>query len=215
MRVVCPAGPVIKGIDIYQGNMISDINLLKSSGIVYAFHKAFEYRQDPKFKSRWDNFKRVGIARGAYDFFHPGKDVATQASNFLGIVGQLEPTDMGCVLDWEVMDGLSPGPNKEHALKWLDIVERATKKTPGIYGSSSILAGLGLDQRFKKYWLWIANYGVPCPHVPPPWDTWTFWQTDDTKHVPGIAGACDRDLFNGSIDQFHNFIKTTNLGGMK
>jgi lysozyme len=38
------------------------------------------------------------------------------------------------------------------------------------------------------------------PHVLAPWAGWRLWQyAGDGGRVPGVVGACDRDLFNGTL----------------
>lgn len=201
MVKVCAGGTTIKGIDIYRGDMITDINLVKGFGIKYAFLKAFEYKVDDRFKSRWENMKTAGIIRGAYDFFHPSRDPLAQADAFLNIVGPLQKGDLPMVLDWESTDGVPSTSDKNAALSWLGRVQQISKITPIIYTAPYFADALKLDSRFKNYPLWIAHYGVKCPLVPAPWTNWQFWQGSESAHVPGIRDLCDLDLFNGSLDQ--------------
>lgn len=211
MKTVCPNGPVIKGVDLYQGDMISDITLLKPNGFMYAFHKAFEYRTDPRFAARWGELKTAEIIRGAYDFFHPDQDPVSQAEMFCSVVGPLEDGDLPCALDWEVTGGTGTNANKNAALQWLVTVEKLTGKTPIIYASPGFLGPLNLDSRFARFPLWVAHYGVNCPWVPAPWTTWTFWQTTGTGSVPGMSGHCDKDVFNGSMDALMAFIANSKV----
>src|SRR5205085_4235806 len=53
------------------------------------------------------------------------------------------------------------------------------------------------DPAFGTYGLWIASWGVAAPTVPAPWQIWACWQTGSGP-VPGVAGACDLDEFNGA-----------------
>lgn len=206
MKTVCASGTTTRGIDIYQGDLINDINKVKASGVVYAFLKAFEYQQDPRFISRWHAMKDDGIIRGAYDFFHPERDPIAQATKFCSIVGALEDTDSAW-LDWETTGGTFNATDRANGLKWLQKVEALTGKIPGIYASPSFLQELVLDKTFLRYPLWVAHYGVKCPLVPTPWTNWNFWQTTGTGNVPGMTGHCDMDLFNGSLSDLQTFMK--------
>jgi GH25 family lysozyme M1 (1,4-beta-N-acetylmuramidase) len=42
--------------------------------------------------------------------------------------------------------------------------------------------------------LWIADYGVASPAVPPGWHGYTFWQSSDSASVNGIPDPADADL---------------------
>jgi GH25 family lysozyme M1 (1,4-beta-N-acetylmuramidase) len=42
--------------------------------------------------------------------------------------------------------------------------------------------------------LWIADYGVASPAIPPGWRGYTFWQSSDSASVNGIPGPADADL---------------------
>lgn len=203
MQVVCPKGPITRGIDIYHGDYISDIRQVVNSGIKYAFLKAWEYRLDASFVSRWAAMKRAGIIRGAYDFFHPNRDPLSQAKSFLATFGgELEPGDLPCALDFEVTDGVGRATLLDRALVWLEHVEVETKKVPILYMSSAFVE---LDARFLKYPLWVANYGVSCPHVPTAHKDWTFWQGSESSRVAGMRGVCDTDIFNGDLPALEAF----------
>src|SRR5207302_821092 len=51
------------------------------------------------------------------------------------------------------------------------------------------------------YKLWIANYHVPQPTVPLPWDRWTFWQFAPDGRCKGVNGDCDLNVFSGTMDE--------------
>lgn len=205
MLTVCARGDVVRGIDIYHGDMIRDINQVKV-GAVYAFLKAYEYTADSLFAPRWKAMQVAGIIRGAYDFFHPSRDPVAQANAFIKIVGPLGAGDLPCALDWESTDGVPSAKDRDNGLAWLTTVEKATKKIPIIYGGPYFLQALALDSRFSRFPLWVAHYGVRCPLVPKPWQTWTFWQGSDNNSVPGMIGHCDTDVFNGTPADLKKFI---------
>jgi GH25 family lysozyme M1 (1,4-beta-N-acetylmuramidase) len=46
--------------------------------------------------------------------------------------------------------------------------------------------------------LWIADYGVSSPAIPPGWPGYTFWQSSDSGSVNGISGAADLDNMLGA-----------------
>lgn len=145
------------------------------------------------------------MIRGAYHYFHPSADPVQQANLFLSTIGTLESRDLPPVLDWEETDGVALSVVIQNALVWLAQVETATRKLPVIYVSPSFYNHLGNPAQFSKYPLFIANYEVSCPALPPPWNNWTFWQ-QGSGPVSGVqATAVDLDLFNGSLGQLQAF----------
>lgn len=202
MIQVCPAGPTVKGIDIYHGDYINDMTQVIAWGAKYAYLKAWEYSEDASFASRWAALDGK-VIRGAYDFFHPSRDPIAQAKGFLATFGGvLKPGDLPCALDFEVTDGVGSAALLNGALEWLQYVETATGKVPALYMSPGFEV---LDQRFAKYPLWVANYGVKCPHVPTAHQTWEFWQGSGSGIVPGMKGVCDTDVFNGDLAALEAF----------
>lgn len=214
MKKVCARGAVVRGIDIYHGDPISDGSKLKPGGVEYCFLKATEgvTLVDNRFESRWTALKNRGIVMGAYHFFHPNRDPYLQANLFLKtILNNLTPQDLPPVLDWETSDGVPSEQDRTRALIFLDRVQEATKRKPIIYGSPYFLQDLHLTKDFADYPLWIAHYGATCPLVPAPWTDWTFWQTSETGQVPGISGNCDKDVFNGTLEDLHKFIASSKI----
>lgn len=208
MKTVCPKGVTTTGIDIYHGDYIQDMDKVLASGVKYVMLKAWEYSIDASFKSRWQAMKDRKVIRGAYDFFHPQKDPTVQAINFLSTFGGSLEDDEFCCLDFEVTDGASAKTILDSAIKWLQYVENHTKKTPILYMSPGFEP---LDSRFSKYPLWVANYGVKCPHVPDAHQDWSFWQTTGTGLVPGMRGVCDKDVFNGDYAALQAFVRALKI----
>ena len=56
----------------------------------------------------------------------------------------------------------------------------------------------GNTKAFAADPLWIADYGVASPAVPPGWPGYTFWQSSDSASVNGISGAADLDNMLGA-----------------
>ena len=195
MMRVCQGANVVRGIDVsrWQGKL--DWTAEKASGVEFAFTKATEGLtiNDSTFQYNWAGLKTVGVMRGAYHFFHPGLNALNQAEYFCNTVGSLQKGDLPLMLDWESTDGVPSSSDKEDGFTFLQAVEHFSKKTPIIYTGPYFAQALSLDERFAKYPLFVAHYGVRCPLVPEPWKNWTFWQYSGT----GI----DHDLFNGILDQ--------------
>ena len=150
---------------------------------------------DPTFKDIKNKCKEKGITFGAYHFFRCNKDAVKQAEHFLKVS---EETDMPPILDIESLDGASTEKCKFKIKVWLDIVEKATGKTPIIYSGHSFLAELKLDQSFSRYPLWLARYTDKTPSAPFPWKEWTIWQFSDKAEFKGI-GQCDGNIYNKKV----------------
>ena len=64
------------------------------------------------------------------------------------------------------------------------------------------------DQKWLKYPLWVANWGVISPKMCPPWTVWTLWQYTATGdgHLYGCeALGVDLNYYAGSGDQLRVF----------
>ncbi len=196
---------MLKGIDVseYQG----DINwkAVADGGVVYCFVKATEgvESRDPMFAKNWAGLRSVGIIRSAYHFFIANKDPKVQANNFLGLTRSLwETNDLPPVLDLEKSYGMSPNQVIDQAGIWLDTVEASIGRRPLIYTFPNFWhETLGNTPRLgANYRLWIAHYETNNPWIPGGWKSWSFHQYSESGTVPGIAGACDMNNFNGDLD---------------
>ena len=203
---VCPAGTAEAGVDVSNYDPATQWSTVSHGGVGFAFIKATEGIDinNSYFSSDWESSRAASVLRGAYHFFHPGDDPTTQAQFYLNTVGPFASDDLPPMLDWEVTDGVSAAVQIQKAMTWLSLVEAATGKVPVIYVDPSFFNALGNPTQFARYPLFIANYGVSCPDVPPPWTTWTFWQKGSGP-VAGVANTADEDEFNGSFEELQAF----------
>lgn len=196
MKNVCADGPVVNGYDVshYQSNLNIHAQM-KARGDRFCIIKSDEGIgiSDNLFKAHWKTAKDQGMICGAYHFFHPSQDPTVQAKHMDNLIGKLGSGDLPPVIDWETTDGTPAIKDREAGFKFLTDIEKATGKTPIIYGAPYFLNALALDSIFARFPLWIAHYGAKCPLVPSPWINWTIWQHTD-------AGGIDLNIFNGSID---------------
>jgi lysozyme len=199
------------GIDVsaYQ----EDVNwaTVASQGVFYGFAKATEgvTDSDEKFARNWAGMRSVGIVRGAYHFFRPGRDPAQQADNFLKTVKTIEDFDLPAVLDLEINDGQSASVVIDRALKWLEIVEAKTARKPILYTYPVFWEDkLGNTTRFSEYPLWVANFGTPGqPYIPSAWKRWAFHQYSESGTLRGIVGNVDLNQFSGDLDGLQKLLK--------
>jgi GH25 family lysozyme M1 (1,4-beta-N-acetylmuramidase) len=85
---------------------------------------------------------------------------------------------------------------------FLGAAKRQTGATPVVYTSPGWWqVCTGNTTAFAGDPLWIADYGVTVPAIPPGWTGYTFWQSSDTATIAGIAdtGQADVDRLEGAV----------------
>jgi lysozyme len=187
-------------IDLSHFNTVTSFPNIKSAGIVGIIHKATQATNwsDPTYADRKQQATAAGLWWGAYHF-GTNDDGAAQAQYFLSKVNP-GPNDL-LALDFE------ENPNSQmtiaQAEQFVTEVFNQTGRYPGFY--SDALAGklLGNNKSavLANCWFWRAQYGASAPIVPSTWSTWTMWQYTESGPVNGISAPCDRDTFNGTMDQ--------------
>ena len=187
-------------IDLSHYNTITSFSDIKSGGIVGIIHKATQGTgwSDPTYADRKQQATAAGLWWGAYHF-GTNADGAAQAQYFLKTVNP-GPNDL-LALDFE--ENPSSQMTIAQAEQFVTEVFNQTGRYPGFY--SDALAGnmLGNNKSavLANCWFWRAQYGSSAPIVPSTWSTWTMWQYTQSGPVSGISAPCDRDTFNGSMDQ--------------
>jgi GH25 family lysozyme M1 (1,4-beta-N-acetylmuramidase) len=200
----CSDGPTVPGIDVSKWQATIDWDAVAADGIEYAFIRVSDGTAniDNKFARNWAEARRVGIRRGAYQFFRPNRDPIAQADILIDMMGTLLPGDLPPVLDLEAASGMSRAQVASRARQWLDRVEAATGVKPIVYTGPYFWRDAvggpawGVDHR-----LWVAHYTSGCPLTPSPWGAWTFHQYTDSGRVDGVPGNVDRNYFNGTLAQ--------------
>ena len=211
---------MVNGIDIsaYQPNV--DFNEVHGAGYSFVYIKATESTgyTSSEFATQWQGAEAAGMLRGGYHFFDFNASPLAQAAHFLATCppakGALPP-----MLDLETTDGVPPAAqNVADVAAFLHVVERATGVRCVLYINYGCWSGtLGATEGFSGHPFWAPSYlsGVNAPpptqstppimQPPPPqitaWSTWTFWQYSQSGQVPGVSGAVDLDVFNGSLAQ--------------
>jgi lysozyme len=211
---VCSWGSTVEGIDVskYQGTI--DWKKVKAAGIQFAFVRVSDglHYPDGKFAANWTGTRAAGVLRGAYQFFRPGQDPVAQADLLLDAMGTLADDDLPPAIDVEVTDGQSPAAVVAAIQKWVDRIETATGRTPIVYTYYYFWQySAGGSAAFSDFPLWIANYGVTCPSVPPTWPRWSFYQYTGSGSVPGVPGVVDRNRFNGDLAALRAFTQSEQL----
>jgi GH25 family lysozyme M1 (1,4-beta-N-acetylmuramidase) len=202
-----PVMALPEGIDVSNNNGRIDWDAVAGAGITFAFMKATEGIgfQDATLPRNWREVKRIGLARGAYDFGRPDRAMPeTEAQYFLDyVLGQgLETGDM-LALDLEDFQGSllrAIMPVGEWTLRWLQYVERSVGFAPLLYTSAGVADQFGFAgyPDLARFGLWLASWRSTMPAPPNPWNLIAFWQygVASAGTVPGV-GEVDVNRFNG------------------
>jgi GH25 family lysozyme M1 (1,4-beta-N-acetylmuramidase) len=203
------------GVDISHHQGLVDWRAIYGAGNRFAFIKATEGNGfvDRQFTRNYNGARQAGLFVGNYHYLSHHINATQQAHHFLNItrdkngVGNLAP-----VLDIEVdptgdrnarVCRHSPNYLIAHIQEWIRVVERETGRNVILYSYPSFWRE---NLRNTTAWsrsnpLWIAHYGVPAPRIYGGWGTWSFWQFTSTGRVPGVAGRCDRNKWNGTLSR--------------
>ena len=200
-------------IDLSHHNLVKNIEMVRSEGILGVIHKATQgvSFKDGKYKNRKKWFKNEnGFLWGAYHFTSNIGSGKEQADFFLDVVSP-EKDDL-LVLDYENYQGriMSVKEAEKFVLRIFDV----TGIWCGLYSGNDIKEKLRkvTDTILSKCWLWIAQYASKPKNIPPAWNKWTLWQYTDgiagpLPHTVTGIGKCDRDIFNGDEEELIKFWK--------
>lgn len=153
--------------------------------------------------------RRHGIPAGTYHFFSLTTSGAGQAAHFLKhsavAAGDLPP-----VLDVEPTDVQVRRMGGDAVLfrevrAWLRAVERGCGKRPVLYVSQLFIDRhlSAAPDLLRDYQVWIARYGEYKPYV-----RLLHWQLTPYGRVRGIRGEVDINVFNGTREQFADYLQT-------
>lgn len=214
MPTPIPQQPI--GIDVSHHQGFIDWAKVAASGRSFAYIKSTQGTGfvDPRYKRNIVESKRNGIIPGAYHFLShgPGLTGAKQAQHFLDIVGPPEGGYLPYALDIEVdpeypSSALSLSQMTNRVTDFVRYIYLHTGVYPVIYGDRWFLA-----HELSTGWLatvcplWLAHWGTDTPQVVGGWAYHTFHQFEarpgyPAARVPGVAGTCDVDRFNGSMQR--------------
>ena len=158
--------------------------------ITFAAAKCYEAGagEDPQFARNWSDMWTTfsgKIPRIAYCFGHPGDSAVTQADVLVQLTRDhgLQAGDH-LALDLEVTDGISV----PEVVSWARVFSRRVNDlTPGHHCFSYTFADFAAP--WGRWPLWVADWDVAGPRVPPPWKRWRLWQS-------AVRGT-DLDQYNG------------------
>jgi len=207
----------IKGIDVSYYQRDIDWKTAKENGIVFGVARVSDgtHKIDPKFERNWDEMKKQGVIRGAYQFFRPNQDPIAQAELFMMILnscGGLEDGDMPPTIDLEVTGGVSNRTIIDNVGIWIKYIEQKTNRKPIIYTGPAFWDSHYLGTTFKSYPLWVAHYTTKeCPWVPDAWNRWMIWQYTGSGAVNGVPIIVDINYFDGSVDDLRFLVENSKI----
>jgi lysozyme len=145
---------------------------------------------------------------GAYHFFRFNKSGKDQAEWFIRNV-KLTNIDLPPVIDVELSYGnIFSHQSKDKIISeifiFLKTIERHYKVKPMIYTNIKTYSEY-IKENFDDYDLWICKL---CSQTNI--DNWKFWQYNHKANVAGIANEVDMNTFNGSYEDFINYIYKKN-----
>lgn len=168
-------------------------------------HKATEGTRviDSRYRTRRLAAKKEGLLWGAYHFGTKANGVK-QANHFLKKIGNTSTT----LLVLNVESYKSKIMTNKQIKDFIKTVRKKTKSFVMIYGSYNTLRKYSLSIIAQNP-LWIAFYDMTFK-VPSGWGKWVIWQytngvNGSLPHVVNGIGPCDRDVFNGSVDELKKF----------
>ena len=196
-------------IDLSHYQTVTSWEEVKADGIVGVINKCTQGTGfvDPTYAERQVAAREAGLLWGAYHF-GTGGDGVQQAQYFLQhatpAAGDL------LVLDFE-QNYSGSSMTLAEAESFVTWIQQQRGKWPVLYGGSYLaeqLAGTP-NPTLSQCPLWIASY-TSAPTLPPGWPQWTLWQYTDGQSgnppysVNGV-GTCDRDQFNGTLQELQQF----------
>lgn len=198
-------------IDLSHWNVNVDFGLVKSNGIVAVIHKATQGIKniDSQYSTRQIDAEKKGLFWGAYHFGTNANGV-NQANHFLNKVGNTSKTLL--VLNIEPYKNNTM--TQKQIIDFIKTVKNKTRNFVMIYGSYNTLKKYSTSVLVQNP-LWIAYYNAPLK-VPPGWIKWVLWQYTDGKkglrpHKVNGVGSCDRDIFNGTVNELKLFWPNNHL----
>lgn len=184
-----------------------DFQKMKANGASFVIIRAGQnIWPDPDFATNWANAKAAGLLRGSYWFYDDRRPPDEQAQMYLDtLAGEFGELPLWVDIEQQ-FGGLYWG-----ASQWKRMVEKLlyAGADVGIYTAYYVWKD-NTDAADRPFFaslpLWVANYEVNSPAVPPDWLDWLFWQY--TSNGPGPdygveSKSIDLNYFNGDEEKLH------------
>lgn len=200
----------VKLIDISNWQQYPDLKRVKAAGYGGVIVKVSEddYGDDdfydPYAAGNWANAADAGLVRGVYTFVRPSKSAPAESvavvQKALVKIGGLRAGDFVAV---DTEDPLVPEGVSLHVwtAECLDLLERVLGFPPGKYSGKWYTGTRDLEHAdLERWWTWWAAYQATKPAGTVGWRPIRIWQFSASARVPGVAGDCDVNLFDGTLD---------------
>jgi lysozyme len=203
----------VQGIDVSRHDGDIDWPAVKRAGISFAYLKTTEGGDyaDPKFFENWKEAAAAGVRRGAYHFMYWCRPADQQALFFMVNV----PNDVDAlppVLDLEWNDDSPTCPGAIPAAKAVSMIRTVLKamqartgKRPIIYTDVNFYRDVLAGGAFADYPFWLRSTAAE-PRQLYPGRPFVYWQFTSTGRIPGIVGDVDRNVFNGSAEDWSRWL---------
>jgi GH25 family lysozyme M1 (1,4-beta-N-acetylmuramidase) len=163
---------------------------------------------DEDFPFNWRETRRIGRARGGYHYAKPSLVAPGASIETFGLAleaaGGFLPYDLAA-LDMEDPDVPVGVDLSVWCAEWGDLFERIFGFQAGLYTGDYYMDEHNLhveEMRRRFRFLWLASYQPRRPPTPPAWPRIAIWQNGVWRGgVPGIAGPCDTNVFEGTLDE--------------
>jgi lysozyme len=211
--LTCETGPTIRGIDVSYHQETIAWRRVRQAGVLFAFIRVADgvSLADPRFASNWAGAKRVGVLRGAYQYFRPEDSAIAQADLLIAAIRR-DPGELPPVIDVEADGGQPPAQLAARVRAWVERVRAELRVEPIVYTGPDFWRERAGGADLAGPPLWLAHYTQGCPAVPSPWTRWTFWQHTDRGAVPGVDGPVDLNLFAGDYLALEELARRSRLG---
>jgi lysozyme len=208
----CDVGPTVRGIDVSYYQESISWKRVRQAGVQFAFIRVSDGTTvaDPRFADNWVGARRVGVLRGAYQFFRPEESAIAQADLLIAAIRR-DPGELPPVIDVETDGGQSPAQLAAKVRAWIERVRAQLRVEPIVYTGPDFWRARAGGADLSSQPLWLAHYTAGCPLVPAPWTRWTFWQHTDRGTVPGIARPVDLNVFAGDYFALEELARRSRL----
>lgn len=186
------------GVDVsnHQGDV--DWNAVANDDISFAYVKASEGADfvDVQYSSHWEGARAAGLRTGSYHFFTLCSDGASQAENFLNVVGR-ETDALPPAIDLELAGNCSERPDREvvegEVTAFVERVEAELDAQMLLYVGKDFESTYGISE-----WL-DRSHWRPVFVLRPQNNNWLIWQVMGEARVDGIEGKADLNIARGAL----------------
>jgi len=184
---------------------------VRDAGIHAVMHKAGYGLKtpDPGYLNNRDKAMEAGLLWGAY---HVGTKTGSgkeQAGDFLATVRAGSPKAKTLLaLDFERNEkNWTNSMTPEQAEDFVSSIHAQTGIHPVVYGRGTLARSVEKNpgSLLTKCPLWLAHYDEYAPTPPSGWDRCMIWQYTEKGSVGKAIAYCDRDRFNGTVEELQRF----------